>query len=205
MTFLRVAATLAAMMSESDAGGGGAGESPERELARLREENARLRGEQPPSDTDADRARREQDLRGPAQGDTDAARQARREEEGRRAQKTERKRLTGDESSRELARFVQQNAVFQSGASQDELDRLRISMGDEQHEAHVAIRDYHRALANHRGHPNTPAGSAALEKEIKDALAAVEGNPIAQRRLEKIERSRRRNEPVDLNDEGEAP
>jgi hypothetical protein len=155
--------------------------------------------ERPPNEQE--RAQQEQALQGPAQPETDASRQARREEESRRSQNEERKRLSGEESTRELARFIQQNAVFQSATSQEELDRLRISMGDEQHEAHVALRDYHRALANHRGHPGTPAGNMALQQEIDNARKAVETNPIAKARLEKIERARRRNEPVDLTEE----
>jgi hypothetical protein len=206
-SFLRVAAALAAM-SESAAGGGGPGDPRDEELARLREENARLRGgertrtdDRPPDEVE--RAAREQGLKGPGQAEQalrEAARQARLEEE-RGGVAQGRKRLSGDDGTRELARFIHQNSVFQQGTSQEQLDRLRISLGDEDHEAHVAIRDYHRALANDRGHPNTPAGSVALQKEIEDTRKAVETNPLAKALLEKIEKARRRNEPVDLNEE----
>jgi hypothetical protein len=199
---LHVAAVLAAM-SESSGGGGPGGDPRDEELARLREENARLRG-----GDERQRAADEQALRGRAEPETDESRRMRAEEEGRRRQEEEsggeKKRLTGDDALRELTRILQGSVVFHQASSetaQADLDRLRVGLGDEEHEAHVALRDYHRAINNHNAHPATPAGNIAHAAEVERATKALEANPLAKRRLAAIEKARRMGAPVDFTAE----
>lgn len=203
--FLALAAVLAAM-SEGSSGGGGTGDPRDDELAKLREENARLRsGRRPPPESDVDRAIEEQALRGRAEPDTDEARQMRAEESGRQVETPKEKR-SGEAVVRDLIRVIQGSAQFHHASSeqaQRDLDALRVELGDEDLGAHVALRDYHRALANHNAHPATPAGNVAHAAEVERTRKALEANPLAKKRLDDIERARRRGEPVDFTTENE--
>lgn len=153
----------------------------------------------PGAQSDADRAAEEQGLRGRVEPETNESRQMRAEREDRQDQERPR-RLSGDEGLRELARLTHLHAAGNEQAQAD-FDRLRIGLGDEEHEAHVLLRDLHRAQADFRGIGGSPLGSAQLSKEIEDARKAVEANPIASRNLKRIEKARRRNEPVDFTEE----
>jgi hypothetical protein len=157
------------------------------------------RGAQPPgAESDADRAAREQGLKGRVEPETNESRQMQAEEQGRRRE--ERRQLSGDEGLRELARLAQLHGPGTEQAQAD-FDKLRIGLGDKEHEAHVLLRDLHRAETDFRGIGASPAGSAALSKQIEEARKAVDANPLAKARRAKIEKARRRNEPVDFTEE----
>jgi len=157
------------------------------------------RGAQPPgAESDADRAAREQGLKGRAEPETNESRQMQAEEQGRQGE--ERRQLSGDEGLRELARLTHLHGAATPQAQAD-FDRLRIGLGDKDHEAHVLLRDLRRAEQDFGGIGGSPAGSIALSKQIEDARKAVDANPIAKAWLAKIEKARRRNEPVDFTEE----
>jgi hypothetical protein len=157
------------------------------------------RGTPPGAESDADRAAREQGLKGRAEPETNESRQMKAEEvnapdRGRPGQ------LSGDEGLRELARLTHLH-VATTEQAQTDFDKLRIGLGDKDHEAHVLLRDLRRAEQDFRGIGGSPAGSIALSKQIEEARKAVDANPIAKARLAKLEKARRRNEPVDFTEE----
>jgi hypothetical protein len=156
------------------------------------------RGTPPGAESDADRAAREQGLKGRAEPETNESRQMRAEEQGRQGE--QRRQLSGDEGLRELARLTHLHSSGSEQAQAD-FDRLRIDLGDTEHEAHVLLRNLRRAEQDFGGIGASPAGSAALSRQIEEARRAVDANPIAKARLAKIEKARRRNEPVDFTTE----
>jgi hypothetical protein len=159
------------------------------------------RGTPPGAESDADRAAREAGLKGRAEPETNESRQMQAEEQGSTVPKRgEERRLSGDEGLRELARLSQLHGPGTEQAQAD-YDRLRIGLGDTDHEAHVLLRNLRRAEQDFGGIGGSPAGSVALSKQIEDARKAVDANPIAKARLAKIEKARRRNEPVDFTEE----
>jgi hypothetical protein len=159
------------------------------------------RGAKPPgAESDADRAAREQGLKGRVEPETNESRQMQAEEQGRQGENVRRRFASGEEAFRELARLTQLHGPGTEQAQAD-FDRLRIDLGDQDHEAHVLLRDLHRAETDFRGIGGSPAGSIALGKQIEEARKAVDANPIAKARLAKIKKARQRNEPVDFTEE----
>jgi hypothetical protein len=156
------------------------------------------RGTPPDAESDVDRAARETGLKGRAEPETNESRQMRAEDQGRQGE--ERRQLSGDEGLRELARLTHLHSSGSEQAQAD-FDKLRIDLGDTDHEAHVLLRNLRRAEQDFGGIGGSPAGSVALSKQIEDARKAVDANPIAKARLAKIEKARRRNEPVDFTEE----